>query len=147
MEINQPLLSMKEKNPVDLPTNIVQAGHIREIYHPILSTTDKTGRYTNYFCLRQTKPVDIPTNFCPRQKKLGEIPTIIVHNGQNRVIYQPVLFMAHKPGIYNNQYCSQQTKQWDLPTNIVHNRLIRLIYQPILSTTGKTWIYTNHYCP
>ena len=43
MEINQSLLSMKEKKTVDLPTNIVQARHIREIYHPILSSTDKTG--------------------------------------------------------------------------------------------------------
>ena len=71
-----------------------------------------------YMCLVQ---------FSPRQKKLGDIPTITVHNRQNRVIYQPVLFMAHKPGIYNNQYCSQQTKQWDLPTIIVHDRQNRLI--------------------
>ena len=70
----------------------------------------KLGWYINRFCLSWTKIVGIST------------ATIIVHNGHNRVIYQPVLFMAHKPGIYNNQYCSRQTKQGDLPTIIVHDR-------------------------
>ena len=98
MEINQSLLSMKEKKK-------------RLIYQPILSKQDTSVKYTTQYCPRPTKPVDIPTIFVyDRQnrliyqpifdhdrKKLGEIPTIIVHNGQNRVIYQPVLFMAHKP--------------------------------------------------
>ena len=96
------------------------------------------------YCPRPTKPVDIPTIFVyDRQnrliyqpifvhdrKKLGEIPTFIVHNGQNRVIYKPVLFMAHNPGIYNNQYCPRQTKTWDKPINIVSNRQNCDIFQP-----------------
>ena len=127
---------------------------------------DNTGCYINRFCLSWTILVFkspccywllyIPglcamnktgwyiTRFCPRQKNLGDIPTITVNNRQNwviyqpflfityniqqnRVIYQPVLFMAHNPGIYNNQYCSRQTKQGDLPTNIVHDRQNQLI--------------------
>ena len=105
--------------PVDLPTNIVQARHIREIYHLILSTTDKIGCYTNYFCLRQTKPVDIPTNF--------------VHD--------------RKTGRNTNHYCPLQTKPGDIPTSFVHGTQTRDIYQPILFTTDKTGGFTNQYCP
>ena len=130
MEINQSLLSMKEKR--------------RLIYQPILSKQDTSVKNTTQYCPRPTKPVDIPTIFVyDRQnrliyqpifvhdrKKLGEIPTFIVHNGQNRLIYQPVLFMAHKPGIYNNQYCPRQTQTGDKPINIVSNRQNCDIFQP-----------------
>ena len=127
MEINQSLLSMKDKK--------------RLIYQTILSKQDTSVKYTTQYCPRPTKPVDIPTIFVyDRQnrliyqpmfvhdrKKLGEIPTFIVHNGQNRVIYQPVFF-----------FCSWHTNQGYITTNIVHNRQNRGIYQPILSMTDKT---------
>ena len=136
--------------------------------------TDKTGWYNNQYCTQQTNPVDIPTNFVHDRKKLGDIPTITVHNRQNRVIYQPFLFITYNIGRYTNQYCPRQTKQgdnqpllsmkdktgwftnqycpskthpWNIPPNIVHDRQKRLIYQLFLSTTDKTGWYTSHFCP
>ena len=144
MEINQSLLSMKERKN-------------RLIYQPILSKQDKSVKYTTQYCPRPTKPVEIPTIFVydrqnrliyqpilsMTEKKLGDIPTISVHNGQNRVIYQPVLFITYNIGRYTNQYCprhfcSWHTNQGYITTNIVHDRQNRGIYQPILSMTDKT---------
>ena len=54
--------------------------------------------------------------------KLGDKPTIIVHDRQNRLIYKPILFT--------------KDKLRDIPTNIVNDRQ-NWIYQPLLSTTDK----------
>ena len=87
------------------------------IYKPLLSTADKTGRYNN--------------QYCPWQTYLGDKPTIIVHDRQNRLIDQPILFtkrnceiyqpissMTDKSG-YTNHYCQRRTKSVHGPTIIV----------------------------
>ena len=95
---------------------------------------------------RKTKPVDLPTNFVNYRKKLGDIPTITVHNRQNRVIYQPILFITYNIGRYTNQYYQRQTKHGDKPTITVHERQNRLIYQLILSKQDTSVKYTTQYC-
>ena len=95
------------------------------IYQPFLFITYNIGRYTN--------------QFCPRQTKHGDKPTITVHERQNRLIYQPILSNQDTSVKYTNQYCPRPTKSVDIlvPTIFVYDRQNRLIYQPSLSTTEK----------
>ena len=86
----------------------------------MFSMTDKTWRYTN--------------QSCPRQTKLGEIPTNFVHDRQNRLIYQPILPTTDTT-VNISPILSKIMS--DIPTILVQDRQNRLLYQTLLSTTEK----------
>ena len=65
------------------------------VYQPDKSVVDNTGCYITRFCLLWKKATNERQNrliyqpiLSTTEKKLGDMPTITVHNRQNRVIYQ-----------------------------------------------------------